>query len=1638
MKRLIRPNIFLKSFVITVSLIFTSLASSGQSNATKTCPSSYTNSSIWPTHENWFFGDGQTANFNGGVTFSTVAGTPAITSYEGTSAVSDEQGNLLFFTNGRRVWDSNGNMKPYNLTTGNEDIRDNGSAVQGVLIVRHPLNPDVYHVFCTDDVISNNNMGLDYFTLDQNGDLITGPTTILAGRSYEGMSATFHGNGVDIWVMTQSFATGDYNAFLIGCDGLDPTPIVSDMGISFEANKNWTRGSLEFSWDGTKLAQGHPAFWPVGEQEASIFDFDNISGQLSNAQHFSSTATTEEVYDVEWSPDNSLLYVTTKDGGVHYYDVSSGNAATITPTYTNVGNLLAGEASIELGGDGIMYVNNFAESNLYRLDGGLNGGASGLTEVPVSTDLFERIGLPNMYLPPRDWLIIQDPGALTECDLPYDFSTEWHCKGTDAENTPLYANAYSVDPACATCTIDPVTGVFNAPGAGTYTIYFEICEIKDTLTFDIGICGCDADVQDGPFEICSGEDFLLDSLIITNSGDGVWSLDSVPTGAEIPASINEGVDTVFETNIGTLPGTYKLKYTITGGGCEDSTYIIVNPTPQASIDPFGPLCSDSTEITLSGSPNILNDTTGAWLINNNLQVDGLFNPETNGNIVVGQNTITYAVELNGCYDTTSIDVQVKERAVVNLDPAGPFCASVTNVLFSATPDTGVWFIDNGAAIGNNGSFNPSNAGADTYEVIHQVQGQCGGSDTIDVVVNPVKDATINTDTGSYCVNDPQFNLDAAFVGGTWHIDDTTTAAIGGVFDPADYVPGDYDVIYVQPNPCGDVDTVRITVLPLKDPTITANKTVFCAEDDSVQFTGAEAGGTWSGAGINPNTGWFTPANGTDDGNPYDIIYTITGACGQADTIQVTVNPMKDASISNFPAANDTLIVCVLDNDPQFNVVNGGGTWNNGDVNLAGTNVTIDIQTMTNNGVNMVTNEMLIYSLGAPCPDQDTVWITTTSQLDATINAAGPFCDTDDDFQLTRPNSATGTWTSDCGACLDANGLFSPSTAGAGTHEITFTIPGNCGDVETLDITVNGTPNPTILNGDTIKDCENGNLVFLQTAENGGTWSAIGDDKGGLDVPGPAFLPNTSGDGTFAVQYSFAGSCPAADTLILVFDPVPEITFDNDGPYCDTEDPVQLNATPAGGTWSGAGITDQAQGIFNPGTANVGTHVNPGQNLLVYDVQDGLCSASSRDTVYVIRQVDASIDPVGPYCNKDSVVNLTATDSLGTWTGNGITDQAQGIFNPNGLSAGVTTITHTITGQCGDSKTLDIVIEAPLDPTITDQGTICLGEQAQVQFNAVDEGTWSGDNVDANGVLTVVDSGNYMIVNTIAGLCPVEDTSFFRVEYVPTVNFEADIINECVGFTESFTDITDTSASGAVVSSVWSFGNGLQSTSLLSATSPYNSAGTYDVTLTNTYANGCSSSTTRQDYITAYPFPTANFSWEPNPPSVLDNAVQFINGSTGGEFYLWEFDSRSGSTPSSDEFSPAITFNVEEADTVNVTLITTTVNGCADTIVKPVPILDFFNIFVPNAFTPHNGDGINDTFYPKGRNITADGYEFMIFNRWGQLIWQTNQPGVGWDGTVDRGISGDPQQIDVYVWKLIVKDQFTGDRIVRVGTVTIAN
>ena len=1661
-------NKLLPKLILLVIITFSN-TSFGQG----TCPASL-NQWQWPTHTNWFSGKAQMMTFGadgiGGVSVSTKigAGSP-FTAYESCASASDEDGNLIIFTNGVKLWDGTGTevVVPGGIKTGAENTGGaTGSAVQGVFITKHPLNQNDYYIFTTDDAIGGAQNGItngfNYFIYDKETNTCSAANRLGGYRCTEQVAGTFHQNGLDIWIVThesiEGSTTNKYFAYLLECGGLNPVPVTTDIGFEVHAKPaqeySNERASLEFAPNpnldqnikaGATFHCGTGTWDPTNS--VSILDFDCLNGVFTSSVGFGDGSVgASNPYDCEFSADGSKLYVSFQAdpwsgplfGRLGEYSVASG-------AYSEIGNTGDGNVtigSVKLGGDGEIYMAQFKSNGWAYRDDFItsNGSLINLTGLNASSGSV-GYGLPNMFVPPQDWVEIEEPQPLTECDLPVNLETNWICKGTDAENTPSYKEAYSVATtgvnACTNCTVDPITGVFDAPdGAGTYEVYFEICDVKDTIVFVVGTCGCDADISNSE-PICVGETFLLDTAVISASGDGIWTIDSVPSTPGVNALIDDsGTDTLFDASaVGTKYGVYKLMFRV-DDSCEDSMYIEVKKIPTIIIDPVGPFCDDSIAVIMTAGPVLGGNgdvTAVAWQIDQGFpSLIGEFDPLALG---TGVYSVKYGADSLGCINTDSIDVVVRERPHPEIKKVGPYCANdpaVTLEIIPLSADSGVWSGDADAL----GEFTPSNSGAGDHIINYTIGGQCGNDTTLTIHVDAVKNATIATPDSTICQSDPPIALLTGDLSGTWFVNDTTSGAgneLGGTsFDPAVHGAGEFNLIYYLADPCGDLDTVLVTVIPDKDATITSAHIDYCAVDTVFNLTSTNSGGVWfktdtmSGSELGGIT-----LNPTDHSGTFKLYYYISEMCGHVDSMNVTINPLKDATINSV---KDTIPLCVLDANPTFSVIEAGGTWNNNTAVIqTGIQIEIDLATL-----GIVTNEMLIYTQSGPCGDKDTIWVTTTNKLDATITQVGPYCDSDPQVTLNVADPG-GSFS---GTGVDAaTGVFDPVVAGDGIHTITYTIGGSCGDIQTIDIVVNRTPDPTITNT-TFKFCEDHNDEVLTTAESGGVWREITNTNGGLNVSGAIFNTATSGDGIFELEYGFAGACPLFDTVEFVIDALPVITIIQQDTLCVDDAVVNLTASASISTlttWSGA---VNSTGDFDPKTATLG------DNIVTFDAENGLCSATDFITIHVLKREDATIAFVDTACFTDLPFALLPLGTAnGTWSGTGIIDTELGVFDPATAGVGTHSITHTINTRCGDIKTIDIEVVGPPDASIIEQSPVCAGSDI-IQFYAATTpgGVWGGEGVSLDGTFNPTIEGDYEVTYGVTEGCFAQDDITFKVLSIPSTNFSVTPRTGCVPLTTFFTDESDE----VPTQSSWDFGNlNVSNETSGTVSETYNTSGCYDVKLSNVYANGCKSDTTITSAVCLYALPEADFGWSPDVIDVDDNQVSFNDLSSSDVVsYEWDFtdiqlpfasDSITTASPqTSNVINPQVVFDSPNGDVVNVKLKVTNANGCVDSIIKPLTIIDKFSIFVPNAFTP-NADGINDVFFPLGRNlIEGDDYDFRIYNRWGTLIWKSRTPYKGWDGTVTElaPSSGDCAQVDVYVWRLVVKDPFTGDSHKVFGTVSL--
>jgi gliding motility-associated-like protein len=269
--------------------------------------------------------------------------------------------------------------------------------------------------------------------------------------------------------------------------------------------------------------------------------------------------------------------------------------------------------------------------------------------------------------------------------------------------------------------------------------------------------------------------------------------------------------------------------------------------------------------------------------------------------------------------------------------------------------------------------------------------------------------------------------------------------------------------------CSSTDSVQVDVININALTVTPAGP-FCVNGGTQQLAVnvPMSSGAWSGPGVNATTGVFDPAvagNGT-----HQIIFAVNGACGiGADTISIVVTPQPDATIT--PVANQ----CSTGAAITLTAATAGGTWSGPGVTAAG------VFTPATAGVGSWT---ITYNITTPCLAQDTVIIVVTNQLDATITHVGPFCTTAASVILASV-SPGGIW-SGIGITNTTTGAFDPATAGPGSHVITYTISGLCGNVDTDTIVVVASPIISFTS-DVVEGCEPTLVTFTGTTnQTGGT------------------------------------------------------------------------------------------------------------------------------------------------------------------------------------------------------------------------------------------------------------------------------------------------------------------------------------------------------------------------------------------------------------------------------------------------------------------------------------------------------------------------------------------------------------------------
>jgi gliding motility-associated-like protein len=358
-------------------------------------------------------------------------------------------------------------------------------------------------------------------------------------------------------------------------------------------------------------------------------------------------------------------------------------------------------------------------------------------------------------------------------------------------------------------------------------------------------------------------------------------------------------------------------------------------------------------------------------------------------------------------------------------------------------------------------------------------------------------------------------------------------------------------------------------------------------------------------------------------------------------------------------------------------------------------------------------------------------------------------------------------------------------------------------------------------------------------------------------------------------------------------------------------------------------------------------------------------------------------------------------------------------------------TVTVTDNLGCIFNTTLTVEDPIDPMLVNPvvtNVSCFGgSDAEISL-AITGGIPTYDILWSTGdTLALLDSlivGNYGVLVTDAQGCETA-LSFTITEPAPIVAyFNPSVTFGCSPLSVTFTN----NSSGPYTNSLWNFGNATSTTTQNGITT-FTQPGCYDISLIVSNAAGCADTMSMDSLVCVVSGPDASFAASTQGIDYYTGQLELINTSDGDiTDYFWTFGDGS---PNSTLENPIHYYPDQLAASYEVTLTIVDTNGCVDTASYEFSLVELLNVYVPNTLTI-NGDNINDVFLPVFSNVDImKSYQMEIFNRWGQLVWETDIVSEGWNG---RYKDNKDVQLGVYNWRIRYTDNLGSTRVL-VGHVT---
>lgn len=1041
----------------------------------------------------------------------------------------------------------------------------------------------------------------------------------------------------------------------------------------------------------------------------------------------------------------------------------------------------------------------------------------------------------------------------------------------------------------------------------------------------------------------------------------------------------------------TINQTYKIEATDTNG-CVNSDSMFLTVHDSIAINPnftHDTICiNDSTYLQLDSLYSY------NWL----LPQTGIANHSQYLKPTLDTKYAIIAQDAFACMDTIEVNVKVNSLPqVVITTPLSEFCLGENSKLFASGAKNYTW-----SNLGNTVGSLDSLTVAPTYSTLYIVEGidsnTCVNHDSIDITVFNLPNVNLHIQDTSLCFADTNTIVANGAVNYLWsgsivnnHNDSVSISPAAGVQS--------YTVIGLDQNLCKDTASILLSVHNNPQLNIVASDTFICeANQFTIEGFSNMSPTTiiWNGAdtmnqliSYPTQSSWFV-AEGI---NEY--------GCHKQDSFYLSVNAYP--VITKFQS--DT-IICFSDSIILSGMANTPGlkcNWVSGQ--------TTDSICVSPNAV---TNYTLIVKDSIGCSDTASVQVGVQALPTVNIQANSlHLCDGDTlDLNALKGNSVSQVLWNNMSTQYAQSLVVHTNT----THYTVEAMDSlGCKISDTLDVLVN--PNPIIsISSPILEICRNDSTTLNVTSSvsaNSYLWST------GSVIAIEKVSPLQSAYVQATIQDSIG--CTGTDSVFVKVNQLPVLSYAPSPAslcYGDTiEIGVLSNGPISSYSWNNKSVAQKIQ--VHPDTTTV-------YSVIVTDTL--LCSDSIQIPVIVNANPIIEIKPLSAdICSGDSILLTpysTKPFSNSLWS-NGDTN-ANIWVKPNTTKYFKVNIIDT--DGCKGKDTIQVHIRQRPIAKLFALDSICTNDSSVVQYigNAASSAVaaWNFDGaqiISGSGInphwLRWSQPGIYNVSMTVTqnGCTSYPDTVSVNVFRSPVVEFVSASQQSCTGAYVDFQSLTY-----GMSSYLWDFGltnTGMDTSSLEQGQFIYPYEGQFDVTLTVISSEGCMESKTLADFIKVHPSPRVDFHISDDKVNLNSSKIDFTDESINADSYIWNFDdAQSGMMNFTTQQDPFHVF--QDTGRHNVRLIAENIHGCSDTITKSLWVEHETNIYVPKGFTP-NGDGINDRFYVKGRDLDWDRFQITIYNRWGQMIYASTDAQDGWSGRDMR--KGEDCPIGVYTIVVIVWD-----------------